>query len=54
MNGDNDAHAARGGWSWWYVLFIIQFLLVLWPPAYNKVEPTLIGIPFFRKSVRGA
>ena len=37
----------RGGWSWWYLLFVIQFVVILWPPFYNKVEPTLIGIPFF-------
>ena len=35
------------GWSWWYLLFVIQFVAVLWPPFYNKVEPTLIGMPFF-------
>jgi hypothetical protein len=37
----------RGGWSWWYLLFVIQFVVALWPPFYNKAEPTLIGIPFF-------
>jgi Protein of unknown function (DUF3311) len=37
----------RGQWSWWYILFIIQFIAVLWPPFYNKAEPTLIGLPFF-------
>ncbi len=37
----------RRGWSWWYVLFIIQFCVPLWPPLYNRAEPTLIGIPFF-------
>jgi hypothetical protein len=37
----------RGGWSWWYLLFVIQFAVVLWPPLYNKVEPSLLGIPFF-------
>jgi hypothetical protein len=37
----------RGGWSWWYLLFVIQFVVILWPPFYNKAEPTLIGIPFF-------
>lgn len=36
-----------GGWSWWYLLFVIQFIAVLWPPFYNSVEPSLIGIPFF-------
>ncbi|MEW6450474.1 MAG: DUF3311 domain-containing protein [Pseudomonadota bacterium] len=37
----------RAGWSWWYLLFIIQFVAVLWPPLFNKAEPALIGIPFF-------
>jgi hypothetical protein len=36
-----------GGWSWWYLLFVLEFVVALWPPFYNKVEPTLIGIPFF-------
>jgi hypothetical protein len=37
----------RDGWSWWYLLFLLQFIGVLWPPFFNKLEPTLIGIPFF-------
>jgi hypothetical protein len=37
----------REGWSWWYLLFILQFVAVLWPPFYNKTEPQLIGVPFF-------
>src|ERR1051325_7540262 len=37
----------RSGWSWWYLLFIIQFVAVLWPPFYNRLEPTLWGVPFF-------
>ena len=37
----------RAGWSWWYLLFLIQFIAVLWPPFYNMAEPDLIGIPFF-------
>jgi hypothetical protein len=43
----NDAQKKRKGWSWWYLLFVIQFAVVLWPPLYNTVEPTLLGIPFF-------
>jgi hypothetical protein len=35
------------GWSWWYLLFVIQFVAVLWPPFYNKIEPAWIGLPFF-------
>jgi hypothetical protein len=34
-------------WSWWYLLFVLQFALVLWPSFYNRAEPSLIGIPFF-------
>jgi uncharacterized membrane protein YhdT len=37
----------RSAWSWWYLLFVVQFAAVIWPAFYNKVEPTLIGIPFF-------
>jgi hypothetical protein len=42
-----DLSKRHRGWSWWYLLFVIQFVVILWPPFYNKVEPTLIGIPFF-------
>jgi hypothetical protein len=44
MTPQDRTHA---GWSWWYLLFLIQFIAVLWPPFYNKAEPDLIGIPFF-------
>jgi Protein of unknown function (DUF3311) len=37
----------RRGWNWWYLLFVVQFVVVLWPPLYNRLEPTLWGIPFF-------
>ena len=37
----------RRAWNWWYLLFVIQFVAVLWPPFYNKAEPTWFGIPFF-------
>ena len=43
----NNAQQTRTGWSWWYLLFIIQFVLALWVPLYNKAEPSFIGIPFF-------
>jgi hypothetical protein len=39
--------AKRGQWSWWYLLFVVQFIAVLWPPFYNKAEPYFMGIPFF-------
>lgn len=42
----NNTETKRGGWSWWYLLFVIQ-LIVLWPPLYNSIEPNWMGIPFF-------
>jgi hypothetical protein len=35
------------GWSWWYLLLVIQFVASLWVPFYNAVEPSWAGIPFF-------
>jgi hypothetical protein len=37
----------RSTWSWWYLLLLIQFVVSLWVPFYNRVDPTWIGIPFF-------
>ena len=37
----------RGGWSNWYLLFVVECVIALWPPFFNSVEPTWIGIPFF-------
>ena len=33
----------HSAWSWWYLLFVVQFIAVLWPPFYNKAEPSWIG-----------
>lgn len=30
-----------------HLLLAIPYLAVLWPPLYNRMEPTLAGIPFF-------
>ncbi len=29
------------------LLLLVPFAAVLWPPIYNRVEPSLAGIPFF-------
>jgi hypothetical protein len=42
-----DIQKERDEWSWWYLLFVVQFLIILWPPFYNRVDPTVLGIPFF-------
>jgi uncharacterized protein DUF3311 len=43
----NGGRTKADGWSWWYLLFVVQWIVVLWPPFYNKAEPSWIGIPFF-------
>ena len=43
----NTVDSQRSEWSGWYLLFIIEFVMTLWPPFFNKLDPTLIGIPFF-------
>jgi hypothetical protein len=43
----NSTSERRSGWSWWYLLFILQFVAALWVPFYNRLEPDLAGIPFF-------
>jgi hypothetical protein len=40
-------HGTRSAWSWWYLLFVIQFVASLWVSSYNRIDPTWIGIPFF-------
>jgi len=44
MNGESKR---RGTWSWWYLLFVVQFIVALWPPFYNRIEPLFMGVPFF-------
>jgi hypothetical protein len=43
----SDVQGKRSGWRWWYLLFLVQFVAVLWPPFYNRAEPYWIGVPFF-------
>jgi hypothetical protein len=43
----DEQRERRAGWNWWYLLFLIQFIAVLWPSFYNNVEPSWAGIPFF-------
>ena len=44
---NNSDTGRRDGWRWVYLLFVVQFAVALWPPLYNKIEPTLYGVPFF-------
>jgi Protein of unknown function (DUF3311) len=37
----------RGGRRWVYWLLVVPALLAMWPPLFNRLEPTLFGMPFF-------
>jgi Protein of unknown function (DUF3311) len=43
----NEPRSRQDRWSWWYLLFLVQFVAVLWPPFYNRAEPAIAGLPFF-------
>ena len=43
----NEVPNRRSSWSWWYLLFVMQFIGVLWPPFYDRAEPYWQGVPFF-------
>ena len=38
--------AARHRW-FWYLSFLAVVIVSLWVPLYNRLEPRLLGIPFF-------
>jgi len=42
-----NSPSSRREWSWWYLLFVVEYVAVLWPPFYNRVAPEWGGIPFF-------
>ncbi len=31
----------------WYWLLLIPYVVMLWVPSFNSIEPSLYGIPFF-------
>jgi hypothetical protein len=45
--GDAQNGQRRSGWSNWYLLFVVEVVICLWPPFFNRLEPTWIGLPFF-------
>jgi Protein of unknown function (DUF3311) len=46
-NAMDGSESRRSAWSWWYLLFVVQFVGALWPPFYNSIEPQWLGVPFF-------
>jgi hypothetical protein len=43
----SESRNKRRRWRLWYLLLLVQFPAVLWPPFYNRADPALIGLPFF-------
>ena len=39
----NERRDPDSGWSWWYLLFLIQLAVVIWPAFYNKIERISLG-----------
>jgi hypothetical protein len=39
--------STRGARGWWYLLLLLPFLALLYPPLYAHLTPRIWGIPFF-------
>ena len=44
MSKQRSGRQARAGW---YALLLLQFVLALCVPVYNRIEPAFGGVPFF-------
>jgi uncharacterized protein DUF3311 len=42
-----DPAAPRRRSRAWYLLLLLPYVFLLWPPLYAKSEPVLFGFPFF-------
>ncbi|HEX4172624.1 MAG TPA: DUF3311 domain-containing protein [Acetobacteraceae bacterium] len=47
MSARPDEHLPARPVAWARLLLLIPFVVVLWVPFYNSVEPTWGGVPFF-------
>jgi Protein of unknown function (DUF3311) len=43
----SQARPRTGSRTWLRVFLIIPFIVLLYPPFYNHIDPTFIGMPFF-------
>lgn len=41
------APVSRAKRAIWYAILFLPFLVAIWVPLFNRIEPTLFGIPFF-------
>ena len=44
---DTRSQPQRRRRSWLLIFLLIPFIALLYPPLYNSVNPTFIGMPFF-------
>ena len=44
---DDDKNGQRRKFHPVYLLLLVPYIALLWVPFYNRIEPTLLGIPFF-------
>ena len=44
---ESPSPTRRSSRSWLLILLTIPFIVLLYPPFYNSINPTFIGIPFF-------
>jgi len=43
-----DSRTTSNSPSWlWYLLLLPPFVGMLWVPFYNRLEPSIDGVPFF-------
>jgi len=47
MPDDQDKPESRRKFHPVYLLLVVPYVALLWVPFYNRIEPTLFGIPFF-------
>ncbi len=45
--GDMSGQTRKRGFHPVYLILLLPFAAMLWVPSYNRVEPTLVGVPFF-------
>ena len=47
MSDDRDEHKPVKPVLWARLLFVLQFVAMLWVSSYNRIEPMVAGIPFY-------
>jgi hypothetical protein len=47
MQTQSPAPARSRRRSWLLIFLLIPFIILLYPPFYNSIDPTFIGFPFF-------